>query len=105
MDKYAWKGRIRPGMMAEYRRRHDALWPEMAQVLREAGIHNYSIWTDGEVLFGYYECSQGIVHAQQVQAKSPVVARWNAYMADVLDLTMDESTGAQPLLKQVFELP
>lgn len=98
---YAWKDRIRDGQLAEYRRRHDALWPEMKQVLDAAGIRNYTIWTDGELLFGYYGCAQGIAHAAAVQAASPVVAKWNEYIADILDLAI-QSDGAQDGLNQVF---
>lgn len=104
MERFAWKGRVKPGMMAEYQRRHDEIWPEMKELLHSAGIRHYSIWSDGETLFGYYECVQGISVAEAVQASSPVVSRWNEYMADVLELEMDPVTGAQPKLKQVFWL-
>ena len=80
MERFAWKGRIKPGMQAEYKRRHDEIWPEMKQVLKDAGICNYTIWSDGETLFGYYECEKGIAYAEQAQAGSPVVDRWNEYM-------------------------
>ena len=102
MERFAWKGRIRPGMAAEYKRRHDEIWPEMLQLLKDAGIRNYSIWSDDTDVFGYYECEKGIAYAEQVQAGSAVVDRWNVYMADVLDLVMDPETGAQPKLKQMF---
>jgi L-rhamnose mutarotase len=102
MEKYAWKGRIRPGAREEYVRRHDGLWPEMADMLNEAGILNYSIWNVGDELFGYYECSLGIDHAAKVQRDSPVTAKWNEYMRDILIMEMDPVTGAQPLLTQVF---
>ena len=38
MERFAWKGRIKPGMQAEYKRRHDEIWPEMKQVLKERKI-------------------------------------------------------------------
>lgn len=104
MERFAWKGRIKPGMQTEYKRRHDEIWPEMKQVLKDAGIRNYTIWSDGEMLFGYYECEKGIVYAEQTQAGSPVVDRWNDYMRDVLELEMDPNTGAQPKLQQMFLL-
>ena len=44
MERFAWKGRIRPGMQEEYKRRHDEIWPEMLALLKEAGIRNYTIW-------------------------------------------------------------
>ena len=52
MEKYAWRGKIVPGMQEEYKKRHDNIWPEMKEVLAKAGIVNYSIWMQGEELFG-----------------------------------------------------
>ena len=103
MQRYAWKARILPGQREEYIKRHDEIWPEMAELLRRAGIRNYSIWTteSGE-LFGYYECARGAEHAARVQRESPVVDRWNEYMKDVMVMDMDPRTGAQPLLTEVF---
>ena len=102
MERFAWKGRIKEGMQAEYKRRHDEIWPEMLELLKQAGIRNYSIWSDGRDVFGYYECEKGIAYAEQTQAGSPVVDRWNDYMEDVLDLEMDPETGAQPKLQRMF---
>lgn len=104
MERFAWKGRIKPGMQAEYKRRHDEIWPELKALLKEAGIGNYTIWSDGDVLFGYYECEKGIAFAEKTQAQSPVVDRWNEYMQDVLELEMDPETGAQPKMQQMFFL-
>ena len=71
---------------------------------RTRGIENYSIWLCGNELFGYYECSKGIAYAGKVQAESLIVDKWNEYMKDVMDMPIDERTGAQPLLEQVFYL-
>ena len=38
MEKYAWRGKIVPGMQEEYKKRHDNIWPEMKEVLANAGI-------------------------------------------------------------------
>lgn len=103
MERYAWKARILPGKLEEYIRRHDAIWPEMVNVLRSAGISNYTIWNTGDELFGYYEC-ENILQAARVQAESPIVGRWNDYMKDVMVMDVDPVTGAQPLLRQVFFL-
>lgn len=104
MEKYAWRGRIADGQIEEYKRRHDAIWPEMKAVLKEAGIRNYTIWLSGQELFGYYECEQGVAYAARVQTESPVVQRWDAYMTDILIMEKDPVTGAQPQLTKVFEL-
>ena len=101
MERYAWQARLLPGKREEYVRRHDEIWPEMKALLREAGIRNYTIWCQGDVLFGYYECDS-VAEAGRIQAQSPVVARWNEYMKDVMVMDTDPETGAQPRLAQVF---
>ena len=69
-----------------------------------AGIYNYTIWNVGHELFGYYECEKGVDFAAAYQANSPVVDRWNEYMKDILIMEMDPVTGAQPMLRKVFEM-
>lgn len=103
MEKYAWKARLFEGKRDEYIRRHDEIWQDMKDVLHDAGIVNYSIWLCGNELFGYYECKKGIAFAAKTQNESPVVARWNEYMSDVMIMEPDPVTGAQPMLEQVFE--
>jgi len=105
MERYAWNAKVLPGMHEEYKKRHDAIWPEMVEVLRSAGIRNYSIWCAGDELFGYYECEQGVAYAVETQASSPVVERWNAYMADVMEADIDPVTGTAHLLREMFYLP
>jgi L-rhamnose mutarotase len=102
MERYAWKARVLEGKLDEYIKRHDEIWPELLEVLKQAGIKNYTIWNVDNTLFGYYECENGIEYAAKVQAESPVVDRWNEYMKDVMVMDLDPVTGAQPLLKNVF---
>ena len=104
MERMAWKGRIKPGAKQEYIKRHNEIWPELAELLKQAGICNYTIFNTGDELFGYYECEKGIAYAERMQAESPVVDRWNEYMKDILELEMDPETGAQPKLTPVFRL-
>lgn len=74
-------------------------------MLKAAGICNYTIFADGDELFGYYECEKGVAFAEEkAQAESPVVDRWNEYMKDILELVMDPETGAQPKLEPMFRL-
>lgn len=104
MEKYAWTAKIIDGKKDEYIRRHDEIWPEMTTLLKSAGICNYSIWADGNTLFGYYECEKGIDYATKTQSSSEVVERWNEYMKDIMIMEKDPVTGAQPQLVQVFEM-
>ena len=102
MERYAWRAKVLDGKIEEYIRRHNEIWPELVALLKQAGIRNYTIWNNGNDLFGYYECEKGIAFAAQAQAGSPIVDKWNAYMKDVMVMEMDPETGAQPLLKNVF---
>ena len=104
MEKYAWKATIKDGSLEEYCKRHDEIWPEMVEVLKLAGINNYTIWNVGNELFGYYECQNGIEFAAKIQSESPIVKKWDEYMKDILIMEMDPITKVQPKLTKVFEL-
>lgn len=97
MEKVVWRATVREGMKEEYIRRHDEIWPEMVQTLKEAGVCNYTIWMDGNELFGYYECEKGAQYALAFQAQSEVVRRWDKSM----DPIMEKSTS-EPV--KVFDL-
>ena len=103
MEKHVWKAHIKEGMVEEYIRRHDEIWPEMVETLKSAGITNYTIWNYGLELFGYYECERGYEYAERVQKESPVVQKWDVYMADILTFDKDEN-GNNLDYKTVFYL-
>lgn len=69
MERYAWKATVKEGMLEEYVRRHNEIWPELTEVLRQAGIRNYTIWNCGSELFGYYECEKGADYAAAVPGR------------------------------------
>lgn len=103
-QRTAWHARLKPGSIEEYQKRHDQIWPEMIDLLKAAGIRNYSIWRHGLDLFGYYE-SDDLNRTAAVQAASPVVQRWNAYMSDILLMEFDSASGVTPPLQEMFYLP
>lgn len=93
MEKHTWYAKLHPNMLEEYKRRHDEIWPEMVEVLKSAGIKNYTIWNYGDMLFGYYECEFGYEYAKKVQAESEVVKRWDVSMAPIMTFPKDEKTN------------
>lgn len=103
MEKYAWRAKLKDGKRDEYVKRHNEIWQEMKDVLTAAGIRNYSIWLDGNDIFGYYECEKGAEFAAKTQAESEIVKKWNVFMDDVMIMPLDEQTGAQPHLVKVFD--
>jgi L-rhamnose mutarotase len=94
VTRVADRFRLKPGTRDEYVRRHDNLWPEMAEAMHGAGIRNYSIWLSGTDLFGYYEVDDP-ERCRRLLAASPAVARWNAMMKDIIAFD-------QPPMERVF---
>jgi len=89
MQRLAFIIRLLPGAdPVEYKRRHDEIWPEMLAALRAAGMHNYSIFRDGSTLFAYLEV-ENLETMKAALADDPVNARWQAYMADMIDHDLD----------------
>ena len=84
MDKVVWRAKVRDGMKEEYIRRHNEIWLEMVAALKEAGICNYTIWMDGNELFGYYECEKGADFALRFQSESPIVQKWEKSMEPIM---------------------
>ena len=101
MVRHAWKAIVRDGMIGEYKRRHDEIWPEMKAMFEEAGMHNYSIWNVGNELFGYYERDENADTAK-TQAQVEVSAKWNEYMKDCMYVELDSATGRPLPVRQVF---
>lgn len=89
--KTAFKMILKPGFAEEYKRRHDAIWPELKQLLREIGIGDYSIFLDEETntLFAVQEQQEGL--SSQSLGQHPLVQRWWAYMADIMETHPDHS--------------
>ena len=95
--------RLNPGMKAEYRKRHDAIWPELVTLLKEAGVSDYSIHLDEETntLFGVLWRRDG--HGMADLPKHPVMQRWWADMADIMETRADNEPIAVPL-ETVFQM-
>jgi L-rhamnose mutarotase len=103
MERVAFKMHLKPGFEEEYKRRHDALWPEMAAALKEAGIYDYSIFLDPETLtlFGVQKLVAGAT-SEKLPGKA-VVRRWWDYMKDIMDTNPDGSPESKDLV-EVFHL-
>ena len=97
MASYAWVLEVRPGYEEEYKRRHDEIWPEMLQTLRDAGIRNYNIFRHGLTLIGYFETDDLDLTLRSLAA-SEVNARWGAYMAPIMKIDIDPARSFPYLL-------
>lgn len=104
MQRIAFKMKLFKGFEKEYKKRHDDIWPELEQLLKDAGISDYTIFLDETTnsLFGVLKAEdpQNLNNLPQ----QPVMQRWWAYMRDIMETNGDDSPVQVPL-KEVFYLP
>jgi len=103
MIRHAFTMKLKPGTIAEYRRRHDEIWPELSQVIRDAGISDYSIFLDEETLTLFAVQKQADSHTSADLPNHPVVQRWWASMAPLMEVNPDNSPVCGRL-EEVFHL-
>ena len=103
MKRYAFKMKLKPGFLAEYKKRHDEIWPELSRELRAAGISDYSIFLDEETGTLFAVQKQGEPFLADELPQKPIVRRWWDFMAPLMEVNPDHSPVAKPLT-EVFHL-
>lgn len=103
MAKLAFKMKLKPGCKEEYKRRHAAIWPELEKLLRDSGVRDYSIFLDEETGTLFAVQYQDGETSSQGLGDNPVVRKWWAYMADIMETNPDDSPVSIPL-KEVFHM-
>ena len=104
VQRVAFRLRVRPERLAEYKQLHRKVWPELLDAMRAASIRNYSIFADGPELFGYLECEDWNT-ATEALARSDANRRWQELMSDYLATPVDPD-APEPLLMmdEVFRM-
>ncbi|MGH8855231.1 MAG: L-rhamnose mutarotase [Telluria sp.] len=99
----AFRMKLKAGNEAEYRKRHDEIWPDLAELLNGAGIYDYSIFLDEATLdlFAVMKLRPG--HDLGPLPEHPVMKRWWDYMADLMEVEPGNRPKEWPLT-QVFHL-
>jgi L-rhamnose mutarotase len=95
--------KLKPGNVAEYKKRHDEIWPELAQEIRAAGISDYSIFLDEETLTLFAVQKLSNDNSANDLPDSPIVRKWWDSMAPLMETHPDNSPVAKPL-REVFHL-
>ncbi len=103
MIRNAFKMKLKPGNEAEYKRRHDDIWPELSRQLEAAGVSDYSIYLDPETLtlFAFQKLADD--HTAHNLPQTKIVQEWWAHMADLMDVNPDNSPVVVPL-EEVFHM-
>jgi len=102
-ETVAFRMRVHAGQEEEYQRRHDAIWPELVVLLREAGVVEYRIFLDPESRALFAVLTRRTDHTLDALPQHPVMRRWWAMMADIMDTNVDQSPQQLPL-REVFHL-
>lgn len=99
--RIAFKMKLKYGMKTEYMKRHNEIWPELRELLKQTGVSEYSIFLDEETntLFGVQK--QAGEQSSQDLGKNPIVQKWWAFMADIMETNSDNSPVSIPL-EEVF---
>jgi L-rhamnose mutarotase len=103
MERIAFKMKLFSGAEKEYKKRHDEIWPELKDLLRETGISDYSIFFDASSndLFGVLKVE--ISENLNKLSANAVMQKWWAYMKDIMECNDDDSPVSIPLT-EVFHL-
>src|SRR3954470_14603093 len=104
MTRHAFTMKLKPGCAAEYKRRHDAIWPELAQVLHDAGVSDYSIFLDEQTLTLFAVQKLSATNSAASLPQHPIVRKWWDSMAPLMEVHPDNAPRCG-LLKEVFHLP
>jgi L-rhamnose mutarotase len=95
--------RLKPGAEAAYDAAHAAVWPEVLEAIRAAGVTEWLIFRDGLDLFHYVECDD-YARAIAELAELPVNRRWQAEMAPMMGVAHDYSGAGSDRLPLIFDL-
>lgn len=96
--------RAKPGKIDEYRRAHATIWPELEQMLHEAGITSYVIYAWHDILFSHMEVADYDAMVERFNG-DPVAQRWEEHMSDLIEyIESDPETGWPRVLDEVWAL-
>ena len=97
MQKIAFVMQLKPGHEAEYEKRHDEIWPELVQTLKEAGVSDYSIFLEKSSCKLFAVLKRREDHSMDSLPLDPIVQKWWAYMADIMVADADNKPVGESL--------
>jgi L-rhamnose mutarotase len=89
MSIHAFRMQLKPGVVDEYRKRHDAIWPELSALLTESGINDYSIFLDEATLSLFAVLKLAEPNMRDTLLDHPVMKRWWDHMAPLMEVEDD----------------
>jgi L-rhamnose mutarotase len=90
VERLCFTFEIKPGTEAEYKRRHDEIWPELVEAIQDAGFRNYTLFRRGLEIIAYAECHPDVATAFGKVGATDANARWSKWFEDVIVTLTDE---------------
>ena len=103
MKRAAFKMKLKAGFEAEYKRRHDEIWPELSEQISKAGVSDYTIYLDEETLTLFACQKLTDDNTADELPNNPVVRKWWDYMSDIMETNPDNSPVAVAI-REVFHM-
>lgn len=97
VETVAFRMQLHPGRADEYQRRHDEIWPELVQELLAAGVVDYRIFLDRQTNALFAVLMRCATHTLDALPGKPVMKRWWAMMADIMETHPDNSPVVEEL--------
>ncbi len=103
MIRKAFKMKLKKGFEAEYKKRHDEIWPQLSELLKKSGISDYSIYLDRETLTLFACMKLADNNTSGTLAEKPLMRKWWDFMSDIMEVNPDNSPVSIDL-QEVFHM-
>ncbi|MBZ0308203.1 MAG: L-rhamnose mutarotase [Anaerolineae bacterium] len=105
MKRVGFLLKVKKDKLDEYKKHHEAVWPEMQDALRRTGWHNYSLFLrDDGLLFGYFEAEESFQASLDGMAKEEINLKWQEFMGPYFESISGRPDESMQELEEVFHL-
>ncbi len=104
MKRVGFLLKVKHDMIEDYKKQHEAVWPEMLAALRRTGWHNYSLFLreDG-LLFGYFEAATDFQASLDGMSQEAINLKWQEFMGPYFEALGDSRPDQTMMeLEEVF---
>ncbi len=104
MERICFTFEIRPGKEDEYKRRHDEIWPELVEAIKDAGLSNYSLFRRGTEIVAYAECEPDAATAFARIGETDANRRWSEWFVPEVIPSLTDEQGNLVTYDEVWHL-
>ncbi len=103
MKRIGFLLQVKKDRIAEYKKHHEAVWPEMLAALRRTGWRNYSLFMrDDGLLFGYFEAEESFEASLAGMAQEAINLKWQEFMGPYFESISGRPDQNMITLEEVF---